>query len=30
MVTASVPTVLVYVFFSEKVESAMTVGAAVK
>lgn len=30
MVIASLPTVLIYVFFSEQVEKAMTVGAAVK
>lgn len=30
MVIASLPTVLIYIFFSEQVEKAMTVGAAVK
>ncbi|WP_123041536.1 carbohydrate ABC transporter permease [Cohnella candidum] len=30
MTLASLPTVLLYVFFSEKVESALTVGSAVK
>ena len=30
MVVASIPTVIVYMLFSEKVESALTVGAAVK
>lgn len=30
MVIASVPTVLIYILFSEQVEKAMTVGAAVK
>ncbi|MBW5449282.1 ABC transporter permease subunit [Cohnella sp. CFH 77786] len=30
MTMASLPTVLLYVFFSEKVESALTVGSAVK
>ncbi|WP_227013510.1 carbohydrate ABC transporter permease [Paenibacillus psychroresistens] len=30
MVIATLPTILVYFFFSEKVEQAMTVGAAVK
>jgi raffinose/stachyose/melibiose transport system permease protein len=30
MTIASLPTVLVYIFFSEQVERAMTVGSAVK
>ena len=30
MVIASLPTVLIYIAFSEQVEKAMTVGAAVK
>lgn len=30
MTIASLPTVLIYVFFSEQVERAMTVGSAVK